>query len=227
MTVAELCIKALENEGVKQIFGVPSEENEALLLAMRDPSIEFVPVRHEQGGAFIANVYGRLTGKAGVCLSTLCPGATNLLTGVADANLDRAPLVAITGQGGVDRQHYESHQMIDVIQMFRPVTKWNAPILSPDVTTELVSKAFTIAQHEKPGATHLELAEDNAEMTSEISEVIATIPYELPVADRQSISRARNVIKASKRPLMLVGNGAVRTECGGNIKMIGEITSCA
>jgi thiamine pyrophosphate-dependent acetolactate synthase large subunit-like protein len=109
-TVAELLVECLEKEGVHYVFGVPGEEIEDLLFALADSSIAFVPCRHEQGAAFIADVWGRLTGKAGVCLATLGPGATNLLTGVADANFDKAPLVAITGQGGLDRLHHESHQ---------------------------------------------------------------------------------------------------------------------
>jgi len=129
MNTAELLVQCLENEGVEYIFGVPGEENLAVLQALKKSSIQFVTTRHEQGAAFMADVYGRLTGKAGVCLSTLGPGATNLMTGVADANLDRAPLVAITGQVGTDRMHIESHQYLDLVAMFSPVTKWNAQIV--------------------------------------------------------------------------------------------------
>ena len=125
MKVSDLFVKCLESEGVQYIFGVPGEENEDLLFSLEGSSIQFVPTRHEQGAAFIANVFGRLTGKAGVCLATLGPGATNLLTGVADANLDKAPLVAITGQGDLTRLHHESHQYLDIVSMFKPVTKWN------------------------------------------------------------------------------------------------------
>jgi acetolactate synthase I/II/III large subunit len=125
-TVADLLVECLEKEGVHYVFGVPGEEIEDLLFALADSSIAFVPCRHEQGAAFIADVWGRLTGKAGVCLATLGPGATNLVTGVADANFDKAPLVAITGQGGLDRLHHESHQRIDVVRMFESVTKWNS-----------------------------------------------------------------------------------------------------
>src|SRR5690554_4851854 len=157
MNVAELLVQCLESEGVTHIFGVPGEENEALLFALESSSIEFVPTRHEQGAAFIANVWGRLTGEAGVCLATLGPGATNLITGVADANLDKAPLVAITAQGGLDRLHNESHQYLNVINMFRPITKWNGSVTSPQVVSEIVRKAFKVAEMEKPGATHIEL----------------------------------------------------------------------
>src|SRR5690625_4114973 len=173
MNSAELFVKCLETEGVTHIFGVPGEENEAFLFALDASSIEFVPCRHEQGAAFIANVWGRLTGNAGVCLSTLGPGATNLLTGVADANLDKAPLVAITAQGGLDRLHNESHQMVDVVNLFRPITKWNGNIPSPKVVSEVVRKAFKIAEMEKPGATHIELSEDVADL--EISDESTSI----------------------------------------------------
>ena len=162
MNAAELMIQCLENEGVKYIFGVPGEENEDFLFAMEGSDIKFVPVRHEQGGAFMADVWGRLSGKAGVCLSTLGPGATNLLTGIADANLDKSPLVALTGQGSSTRLHHESHQVIDVVKMIEPITKWNGSITSPGVIPEMVRKAFKLAQAEKPGATHIELPEDIA-----------------------------------------------------------------
>src|SRR2546425_8689279 len=124
----ELIVKCLENEGVDYIFGLPGEENMDLLDALLDSSIRFVMTRHEQGAAFMADVYGRLTGKAGVCLATLGPGATNLITGVADANMDRAPLVALTGQVGLDRMHKESHQRLDIVSLFAPITKHATPI---------------------------------------------------------------------------------------------------
>ena len=165
MNTAELLVRCLENEGVEYIFGVPGEENLAVLQALKSSSIQFVTTRHEQGAAFMADVYGRLTGKAGVCLSTLGPGATNLMTGVADANLDCAPLVAITGQVGTDRMHIESHQYLDLVAMFSPVTKWNAQIVRPSITPEIVRKAFKLAQTEKPGAVHIDLPENIAEMT--------------------------------------------------------------
>jgi acetolactate synthase-1/2/3 large subunit len=171
MNTAELLVQCLENEGVEYIFGLPGEENLQLLQALKRSSIQFITTRHEQGAAFMADVYGRLTGKAGVCLSTLGPGATNLMTGVADATLDRAPLVAITGQVGTDRMHIESHQYLDLVSMFSPVTKWNAQIVRPSITPEIVRKAFKLAQSEKPGAVHIDLPENIAEM-----EVAGAIP---------------------------------------------------
>src|SRR4029078_1279432 len=128
--------------------------------ALADSAIEFVPVRHEQGGAYIADVYGRLTGRAVVCLGTLGPGATNLVTGVADAFLDRSPMVALTGQADLERMHKESHQYIDVVSMLRPITKFNARLNSSRVIPEVVRKAFKVAQAQKPGPTHIELPED-------------------------------------------------------------------
>ena len=165
MKGSELLLRCLENEGVQWIFGVPGEETLDVLNSLVDSQIRFIAARHEQGAAFMADVHGRLTGKAGVCLSTLGPGATNLLTGVADAYLDRVPLVAITGQASLDRMHKESHQFIDVLSMFKPVTKWNAEIFHPRTIAETVRKAFKVAQTEKPGSTHLELPEDVAAET--------------------------------------------------------------
>ncbi|MEL6737250.1 MAG: thiamine pyrophosphate-binding protein, partial [Pseudomonadota bacterium] len=167
MNTAELLVRCLENEGVKYIFGLPGEENLALLQALKRSSIQFITTRHEQGAAFMADVYGRLTGKAGVCLSTLGPGATNLMTGVADANLDRAPLIAITGQVGTDRMHIESHQYLDLVAMFAPVTQWNKQIVRPNTTHEIVRKAFKTAESEPPGAVHIDLPENIAAMPAE------------------------------------------------------------
>src|SRR5574341_433152 len=144
VTAAELFVRCLEAEGVEYLFGLPGEENMDLLDALSRSAVRFIPTRHEQGAAFMADVYGRLTGQAGVCLATLGPGATNLVTGVADANLDRAPLVAITGQAGRDRIHKESHQYVDVVDLFRPITKWNTRIEVGSVIPEAVRKAFKL-----------------------------------------------------------------------------------
>src|SRR5438876_9563229 len=138
-SAAELFVRCLENEGVRHVFGIPGEETLDLNEALDgSASIEFVPVRHEQGGAFMADAYGRLTGRAGVCLGTLGPGATNLVTAVADAFLDRAPLVALTGQVDLDRMHKESHQYIDLVEVMRPITKWNARVSTPEIVPEVV-----------------------------------------------------------------------------------------
>ncbi len=135
-------VHCLEAEGVERVFGIPGEETLDLNESLSRSEVEFVPVRHEQGGAYMADVYGRLTGRAGVCLGTLGPGAMNLVTGVADAFLDSAPLVALTGQGDVERMHKESHQYVDVMGVMAPITKWNARLSNPRIIPEVVRKAF-------------------------------------------------------------------------------------
>ncbi|MET0506639.1 MAG: thiamine pyrophosphate-binding protein, partial [Burkholderiaceae bacterium] len=162
MKAAELFVKCLENENVEYIFGIPGEENIDVMDALLGSPIRFVTTHHEQGAAFMADVYGRLTGRAGVCMSTLGPGATNLITGVADANMDRAPIVAIAGQGATTRLHKESHQILDLVGMFDPITKYSTQILEPAIVPEVVRKAFKVAQTEKPGASFIELPENIA-----------------------------------------------------------------
>src|SRR5882724_8404487 len=163
MKAAELFVKCLENEEVEYMFGVPGEENVDIMDALLESRIRFITTRHEQGAAFMADVYGRLTGRAGVCISTLGPGATNLITGVADANMDRAPVVAIAGQGSTRRMHKESHQILDLVNLFRPITKYSSPIREPDIVSEVVRKAFKVAQTEKPGACFIDFPENIAE----------------------------------------------------------------
>ena len=209
MNTAELLIRCLENEGVEYIFGLPGEENLQVLQALKHSSIQFITTRHEQGAAFMADVYGRLTGKAGVCLSTLGPGATNLMTGVADANLDRAPLVAITGQVGTDRMHIESHQYLDLVAMFDPVTRWNKQIVRPDTTPEIVRKAFRVAQSEPPGAVHIDLPENIAEMPAK-GEPLKVVHAPVPVSSMETLAQAAIAISKAARPIILVGNGAIR-----------------
>jgi acetolactate synthase-1/2/3 large subunit len=213
MKGSKLLLRCLENEGVEWIFGVPGEETLDVLNSLVDSQIQFIAARHEQGAAFMADVHGRLTGKAGVCLSTLGPGATNLLTGVADAYLDRAPLVAITGQASLDRKHKESHQFIDVLSMFRPVTKWNAEIFHPRTIAETVRKAFKVAQTEKPGATHLELPEDVAAETVSDRDLDAPLRVQAPPLTEplaRQVNRAIEVLAQAHRPILLVGNGVIR-----------------
>lgn len=211
INTAELLIQCLENEGVEYVFGLPGEENLHVLEALKHSSIQFITTRHEQGAAFMADVYGRLTGKAGVCLSTLGPGATNLMTGVADANLDCAPLVAITGQVGTDRMHIESHQYLDLVAMFAPVTKWNTQIVRPSNTPEIVRRAFKIAQTEKPGAVHIDLPENIAAMPA-IGKPLTTDGHEKTYAAFASIEKASEIISKAENPLILVGNGAIRAD---------------
>ncbi len=216
MNAAELLVRCLENEGVRYVFGIPGEETLALNAALdASEKIEFVLTRHEQAAAFMADVYGRLSSFPGVCLATLGPGATNLLTGVADAQLDRAPLVAITGQAGLERVHLESHQYIDVVGMFRPVTKWSTRITVANTVPEVVRKAFRIARIEKPGATHIELPEDVAgeETTLPPLEVRRT---SYPKAQDEVIGKAAELINSARAPLILAGNGVTRRDAVGN-----------
>jgi acetolactate synthase-1/2/3 large subunit len=209
MKATELIVQCLENEGVEYIFGVPGEENMDLLDALLDSSIRFVMTRHEQGAAFMADVYGRLTGKAGVCLSTLGPGATNLITGVADANMDRAPVVALTGQADRDRMHKESHQHLDIVTLFRPVTKWNTSLPIPDIIPEAFRKAFKLAQSEKPGVAHIEIPEDVARMETDGRPLLVQWLHPGGAAADQ-IDKAARIISKAAHPVVLAGNGVIR-----------------
>ena len=211
MKASDLLVACLEREGVEHVFGLPGEEMEDLLFSLRDSEVTFVPVRHEQGAAFMADLHGRLTGEAGVCLATLGPGATNLLTGVADAHLDKSPLVAITAQGGLERLHQESHQAIDVVGTFEPVTKWNAQLNDPDIVHESVRKAFKLAEYEKPGATHLELPEDVASEEATVEPLPTREQVRFAAPDETSLDRVKELLKEAERPLIVTGNGAVRT----------------
>ena len=207
---SDVFVECLEAEGVKYVFGIPGEETLDLNESLADSSIDFVPVRHEQGGAYMADAYGRLTGRAGVCLGTLGPGATNLLTAVADAFLDRAPLVALTGQSDLERMHKESHQYIDLLGIMRPVVKWNARVSSPEIVPEVVRKAFKVAESEKPGSTHLELPEDVMMRPLDASPLPRHAPVQ-PEPGMKELQRATEVIMAAENPVILAGNGAIRT----------------
>ncbi len=160
MNVAQLIVKCLENEGVEFIFGLPGEEIIHVVDALNNSSIRFILTRSEQAAAFMADMYGRVTGKAGVCLATLGPGAINLLLGVADAQTDSAPLVAISAQVGLDRIYKETHQVVDLVSMFKPVTKWADTLLTPQAAPEMVRNAFHTAQTERPGAVYLAIPQD-------------------------------------------------------------------
>jgi acetolactate synthase I/II/III large subunit len=209
MKAADLIVQCLENEGVRYVFGLPGEEVLDILDSFLDSRITFVPTRHEQGAAFMADAYGRLTGRAGVCLSTLGPGATNLATGVADANLDRAPLVAITGQAGRDRIHKESHQRVDIVEHFRPLTKWNTRVETAGVIPEVIRKAFKLAESEKPGACHIEVPEDVAGEATD-GAPLSTERARRPSPDRQALETAARLIEAASFPLIFAGNGVIR-----------------
>jgi acetolactate synthase-1/2/3 large subunit len=221
MTGAELLVRCLEGEGVRYVFGVPGEETLDVNDALARSSVRFVAVRHEQAAAFMADVWGRLTGQAGVCLATLGPGATNLATGLADANLDRAPVVAITGQLARDLLHKESHQYVDIVDVFRPFTKWNARIETGAVVAEAVRKAFKRAQEEKPGACHIELPEDVAHAGAE-GEPLAPDKPRRPSPDRPSLARAADVINRAEHPLILAGNGVIRGHASPELTALAE-----
>jgi acetolactate synthase-1/2/3 large subunit len=207
---SDVFVQCLEAEGVQYVFGIPGEETLDLNESLEDSSVRFVPVRHEQGGAYMADGYGRLTGRAGVCLGTLGPGATNLVTAVADAFLDRAPLVALTGQSDLERMHKESHQYIDLIGIMRPVVKWNARVSSPEIVPEVVRKAFKVAESEKPGSTHLELPEDVMSRPLDATPLPPHAPVR-PEPGMRELQRATEIIMAAEKPVILAGNGAIRT----------------
>lgn len=211
MRASDLFMRCLEAEGVEYVFGVPGEENADLLMSMRESPVRFVPTHHEAGAAFMADVYGRLTGRPGVCLSTLGPGASNLVTGVANANMDNSPVVAITGQGATTRLHKESHQAMNVVNMFSPITKWTTSLRDETTIPEVIRKAFKLAVAEKPGATHVELPEDIAKHEVEATPFVPPEKIRRPVPDEKSIESALELLKHAERPVLLVGQGCVRT----------------
>ncbi len=223
---SELLVKCLENEEVDFIFGLPGEENMEILNALVESKIKFITTRHEQGAAFMADVYGRLSGKAGVCLSTLGPGATNLLTGVADANLDHAPLVALTGQASLDRLHKESHQHIDIVRVFRPVTKWNTIIQKPETIPEIIRKAFKVAEIEKPGATHVDIPEDVMTMNVDTEPFGSEKGYPghhwVPDPPQETLESARKLIDNARYPVILAGNGVARRRASEKLQEFAE-----
>ena len=224
MKASELTIKCLENENVDYIFGIPGEENLDLMDALLESDIQFIQTRDERGAAFMADVYGRLTGRAGVCLATLGPGAMNLVTGVADANMDRAPLVAITGQASLDRMHKESHQYMDVVSVFKPMTKWNMLLHLPEIIPESISKAFKIATGEKPGATHIDFPEDVASMQIDAEPISHDFQSEAePVVS--CLQRAAQLINDAKQPIILAGNGVVRQNAARMLTQFAEMTN--
>ena len=221
MKASDLFVQCLENEGVEYIFGLPGEENADVLMSLKQSSIKFLLCRHEQAAAFMADVYGRLTGKAGVCLGTLGPGATNLVTGVADGNMDRAPVVVITGQADTKRMHKESHQAMNVVDMFQPLTKWAQQIIHPDNIPEVVRKAFKLAEAEKPGACHIELPEDIAgqETTNQ------PLPFQKlrrPAPDEKIIDQAVALLAQACRPVILAGNGAIRKRASQQLQRFAQ-----
>lgn len=221
---AELLIRCLEAEGVEYVFGLPGEETADLMISMLNSTVKFILTRHEQSAAFMADVYGRLTGKVGVCLATLGPGATNLTTGIASANMDRSRVLAITGQIDSNMLHKESHQNMDVITMFKPITKWNQSIRNGDNIPEIIRRAFKIANEEKAGATHIELPQDVAKQQSNIMPIPkqGDVPRSYP--NKFVIDKAVKLILDSRKRLILVGNGCVRGNASIPIRKFVEKT---
>lgn len=210
MKASDLFIQCLESEGVEFIFGVPGEENIDFLDSLSRSKIRFILTRHEQAAGFMAATYGRLTGKAGVCLSTLGPGATNLVTAAAYAQLGAMPMLMITGQKPIKTSEQGLFQIIDVVSLMEPVTKTASQIVSAAAIPSTVRNAFARAEEERPGATHIELPEDIA--TEEIdAKPIPVSSYRRPIAEAKAIARAVDLLRASRRPVILVGAGANRT----------------
>ncbi len=223
MKSAELFVRCLENEGVDTIFGIPGEENIDVMDALLDSAIDFVTTRHEQGAAFMADVHGRLTGQAGVCLATLGPGATNLVTGVADANMDRAPLVAIAGQAATTRMHKESHQHLNLVNLFDPITKYAVELRDASIIPEVVRKAFKQAEAEKPGATFIEFPENIAKADIDAMDPLLVQSAKLPVPPEVKIDEAVALINEARSPLVLAGNGVVRAKASEALRAFAEI----
>ncbi|MBX3226515.1 MAG: acetolactate synthase large subunit [Labilithrix sp.] len=207
---ADLFVHALENEGVDRIFGLPGEENLDLVEAIRKSKIQLVLVRHEQAAAFMAATYGRLTGKPGVCLTTLGPGALNLTTGAAYALLGAMPMVMITGQKGIRSSRQARFQIVDIVATMRPLTKMSHQIVSPTTIPTLVREAFRVAEQERPGPVHLELPEDIAAEACEDVPLVPPNEPEVPIASAASLDRAAERIRAAERPLVMLGAAASR-----------------
>lgn len=224
MKASDLFVKCLETEGIEVIFGVPGEENADFMISLeQSDKIQFILTRHEQGAAFMAEIYGRLTGNPAGCLATLGPGATNLITGVADSNMDRSPMLVLTGQGSTARLHKESHQIMDVVKMFEPVTKWGTSIVNADTIPEIVRKSVRLARAEKPGAVLIELPEDIAKHDCTV-EPLQPHRFRRSVADPEVIATAAETIKKAKRPIILAGNGCVRKRASRELTELCEKT---
>lgn len=212
MKVTDVLVQCLENEGVEYVFGIVGKETLDLADSLsKSTQIKYVNVRHEQGAAFMADVYGRLSKKVGVCLSTLGPGATNLLTGIASAQLDHSPVVALIGQAGVERHHPESHQYIDITKMFEPTTKWSTQIKESETVPAIIRKAFRVARMEKPGAVAITLPENfSAQMIPGKPLPVTFLPVSVPI--NEALEAATTLIKKHLKPFIIIGNGIIRQD---------------
>ncbi|WP_026404611.1 acetolactate synthase large subunit [Actinomadura rifamycini] len=220
---ARLLVRTLEAEGVEYVFGIPGEENIHFVDALNDSSIRYVLVRHEQGAAFMAEIYGRLTGKAGVASATLGPGAINLQLGVADATTNSTPVVAISAQVGLDRIYKESHQIVDLVSLFRPITKWSELAPRAEALPEMVRKAFKTAQTERPGAVYLAIPEDVE--SARVPAGLAPLPVNVVRPQEPSpsqVARAADVLALARRPIVLVGHGATRQGASAALVYLSE-----
>ena len=222
-STADLIVECLENEGVTHVFGIPGEENIRFVDALSRSSIEYVLTRHEQGASFMAEVYGRLTGRAGVCSATLGPGAINLLLGVADATTNSTPLIALSAQVGMGRSYKESHQGVDLVSMFAPATKWSALVATPSAVPEMVRKAFKLAQTERPGAVYLAVPEDVEEAAAPAGS--GPLPVNVPRPDDPSaaqLERAAEILRHARSPILLAGHGAARSGATEAVRRFAE-----
>ena len=211
MTAAELFVKCLENEGVEYIFGIPGEENIDVMDALLESKIKFITTRHEQGAAFMADVYGRLTGRAGVCMATLGPGATNLITGFADANMDRAPIVAIAGQGATTRLHKESHQILDLVNLFQPITKYATQILEPGHRPgDRAQSVQGRANRETRWRLHRISGEHRRSEGGQACLSRYRRAYSSAAPDLKIDRGGASIISDAKFPVILAGNGVIR-----------------
>lgn len=219
--VSQLLVQCLEAEGVKYVFGIPGEENLHLMDALLDSSIRFITTHHEQGASFMADIHGRLTGRPGVCLSTLGPGAINLALGTADAQLDGHPLVALVAQAGLNRSYKESHQVVDLDAFFKPITKWVGTITQAESTVEVMRKAFKTAQTERPGAAAVILPEDVSAQPAQGRPLAVNLPRDTGPSHAQ-LERAAALLAAAKKPVALAGPGVARDHAEAALKRFTE-----
>jgi len=223
LKASDLFIKALENEGVEYIFGIPGEENLDFLNSMKDSKIKLILTRHEQGAGFMAATYGRLTGKPGVCLATLGPGATNFTTPAAYAQLGAMPMMMITGQKPIKKSKQGQFQIVDIVDLFKPITKYTRQIVNANNIPSMVREAFRLAIEERPGAVHLELPEDIAAEETE-DKIFDVVGFRRPDADEEAIQKAAKMIEDARMPLLLIGAGANRKRTGKTLTEFIELT---
>jgi acetolactate synthase-1/2/3 large subunit len=222
-STADLIVECLENEGVTHVFGIPGEENIRLVEAISRSSIRYVLTRHEQGASFMAETYGRITGRAGVCSATLGPGAINLLLGTADATTNSTPLIALSAQVGMNRSFKESHQGVDLVAMFAPVSKWSALVATPGAVPEMIRKAFKLAQTERPGSVYLAIPEDVEETAAADGQVPLRVNVPRPdEPSRGQIERAAALLRDARAPVVLAGHGAARAGAGAALRRFAE-----